>query len=64
LAPLYDPDYPKLADVFVGDEALELSQHVLLLFEGGNLSVKTFFNYLLQRERRFIECAFGILSKR
>jgi hypothetical protein len=26
--------------------------------------VKTFFNYLLQRERRFIECAFGILSKR
>jgi hypothetical protein len=64
LSPLYDPDYPKLADVIVGGEALELSQHVVLLFEGGNLSVKMFFNYRLQREHRFIERAFGILSNK
>jgi hypothetical protein len=64
LAPLYDPDYPKLADVFVCGEALELSQHVVLLFEGGNLSVKTFFSYRLHWGRRFFECAFGILSEK
>lgn len=64
LSPLYDPDYPKLADFIVGGEALELSEHVVLLFEGGNLSVETFFNYRLQRERRFIECALGLLSSK
>ena len=64
LAPFYDPDYPKLADVFVCGEALELSKHVVLLFESGNLSLNTFFSCRLQRERRFINCAFGILSKK
>jgi hypothetical protein len=39
-------------DVFVGGEAFELSQHVVLICEGGNLSVKTGFSYRLQRERR------------
>lgn len=35
-----------------------------VVFEGGNLSVETFFNYRLQRECRFIECAFGLLSNK
>ena len=64
LAPFYDPDYPKLADVFVCGEALELSQNVVLLLESGNLSLKKFFCCRLQRERRFIKCAFGILSNK
>jgi hypothetical protein len=64
LAPLYDPDYPKLADIIVGGEVLELSEHVVLLFEGGNLAVKTVFNYRLQREHRLIECAFGLPSNK
>ena len=64
LAPLYDSDYPKLADIIVDGEALELSERVVLLFEGGNLSVKKVFVYRLQRDRRFIDCAFGMLSNK
>jgi hypothetical protein len=64
LASLYGPDYPKFADVFIGGEALRLSQNVVLLLEGGNLSVTMVFSYRLQKERRFIECAFGIAGKK
>lgn len=52
--------------VFVGDEAFGLSQHVLRSPYGGrNLTKnKHIFNYRLYRARRYVECAFGILSNK
>lgn len=51
--------------VFVEDEAFGLSQHVLRPYGGRNLTKnKRIFNYRLSRVRRYVECAFGILSNK
>jgi len=51
--------------VFVGDEAFGLSKNVLRPYAGRNLSEKKkIFNYRLSRARRYVECAFGILSNK
>ena len=51
--------------VFVGDEVFGFSQHVLRPYGGRNLTKnKRIFNYRLSRARRYVECAFGILSNK
>jgi hypothetical protein len=48
---------------FVGDEAFLLSENLMWPYAGHNLSEKQrTFNYNLCRARRYVECAFGILS--
>lgn len=55
----------ELPYVFVADEAFGLHQHVLRPYGGHQLdSIKKNFNYRLTRARRYVECAFGILSNK
>jgi len=50
---------------FVGDERFVLNRNILRPFGGSNLSVKKrAYNYCLCRARRYVECAFGILSNK
>lgn len=50
---------------FIGDEAFGLSTHMQRPYGGKNLSQKKkIFNYRLSRARRYIECAFGILTNK
>lgn len=54
---------PKIPYYFVGDEAFALHEHLLRPYGGTHLTLeKKIFNYRLSRARRYIECAFGILS--
>lgn len=56
---------PKIPYFFVGDEAFGLHKHLLRPFGGKHLTVeKRVFNYRLCRARRYVECAFGILSNK
>jgi hypothetical protein len=51
--------------VFVGDEAFSLHKHMMRPFGGRQQSVtKRVFNYRLTVARRYVECAFGILSNK
>jgi len=62
---LPDTDSPNVPYFFVRDEAFALHKHLLRRFGESNLSVeKKIFNYRLSRERRYIECEFGILSNK
>lgn len=55
----------KFPFIIVGDEAFDLSQNVIRPYAGRHLSSKkNVFNYRLSRARHFIECTFGILSKK
>jgi hypothetical protein len=50
---------------FVGDEGFTLNRNILRPFGGSNLNVKKrVYNYRLCRARRYVECAFGILSNK
>ncbi|KAL4112956.1 hypothetical protein QTP88_016668 [Uroleucon formosanum] len=50
---------------FVGDEAFGLSTNMLRPYAGKCLPInKRIFNYRLSRARRYVECAFGILSNK
>lgn len=50
---------------FLGDEAFSLSKHIMRPFTGTFLShKKRVYNYRLCRGRRFVECAFGILTNK
>lgn len=56
---------PKVPYFFVGDEAFGLHKHLLRPFGGTHLTTeKRIFNYRLCRARRYVECAFGILSNK
>lgn len=55
----------KVPYIFVGDNAFPMNEHILKDFSNHNLSVKQrTFNYRLHRARRYVECAFGILSNK
>lgn len=56
---------PKVPYFFVADAAFGLHKHLLRPYAGTHLTVeKRIFNYRLCRARRYIECAFGILSNK
>ena len=55
----------KVPYVFVADSAFAIHEHILKEFSNHNMSVKQrVFNYRLHRARRYVECAFGILSNK
>uniref|UniRef100_A0A1B6H4T8 DDE Tnp4 domain-containing protein n=1 Tax=Cuerna arida TaxID=1464854 RepID=A0A1B6H4T8_9HEMI len=55
----------KVPYVFIGDSAFAIHEHILKEFSNNNMSVKQrVFNYRLHRARRYVECAFGILSNK
>lgn len=61
-----EDDGPRVPYFLVGDEALGLSRYMMRPYprcDGLTLS-KRVFNYRLSRDRRTVECAFGILSAR
>lgn len=56
---------PKVPYFFVADAAFALHKHLMRPYAGTHLTVeKRVFNYRLCRARRYIECAFGILSNK
>lgn len=56
---------PQLPYFFLGDEAFGLDKHLIRPYSGHNLTQnKRIFNYRLSRARRYVECAFGILSNK
>lgn len=56
---------PKVPYFFVADAAFGLHKHVMRPYAGTHLTIeKRIFNYRLCRARRYIECAFGILSNK
>jgi len=62
---LFRSDTENFPFVFVGDEAFSLSENVMRPYAGHNLSEKQrIFNYRLCWARRYVECAFGILSNK
>lgn len=49
----------------VGDEAFGLHENLMRPYSGKQLTIpKRVFNYRLCRARRYVECAFGILSNK
>jgi len=55
----------KLPFVLIGDQAFSLTDKVLRPYKGHFLrDTKKIFNYRLCRARRFVECAFSILSNK
>lgn len=56
---------PKVPYFLIGDAAFGVPKHLLRSYGGTHLTVeKIIFNYRLSRARRYIECAFGILSNK
>jgi len=56
---------PKVPYFLVGDEAFGLDRNLLCPYGGNNLTLKRrIFKYRLSSARRYIECAFGILSNK
>jgi len=63
--PLSGTGGPDVAYFFVGDEGFAPNKNILRPFGGSNLSVnKRVYNYPLCRGRKYVECAFGILSNK
>jgi len=56
---------PNVPHFFAEDEGFALNRNILKTFGGSNLSAKKIlYNYRLCRARRYVECAFGILSNK
>jgi len=63
--PLSGTEGPNVPHFYVGDEGFALNRNILRPFGGSTLSVKKkVYNYRLCRTRRYVECAFGILSNK
>jgi len=63
--PLSETEDPNVPLFFVGDKGFALNRNIIRPFGGSNLSVKKrVYNYRLCRIRRYVECAFGILSNK
>lgn len=61
----YSLKVTRLPHILVGDEAFQLTQHLLRPFEGNHLDVKKrIYNYQHCRARRYVECAFGIMANK
>jgi hypothetical protein len=58
-------EIPKILYSFIGDEAFRLHEHLLRPNGRTHLTLmKNIFSYRLSKVRRYIECAFGVLSKK
>jgi hypothetical protein len=56
---------PNVPYVILGDEAFAQRNNLLRPFSGTHLDMKKrVFNYRLSRARRYVECAFGILTNK
>jgi hypothetical protein len=56
---------PNAPYVILGDEAFALRNNLLDPFSGTHLDMKKrAFNYRLSRARRYVECAFGMLTNK
>lgn len=65
LSPLSEHSNTNVPFVIVGDEGFALDDCLLRPNGGAHLDrVKRIFNYRLNRARRYVECAFGILSNK
>ena len=63
--PLSGTEGPNVSYFFVGDVGFALNRNTLRPFGGSNMSVKErVYNYRLCTGRRYVECAFGILSNK
>ena len=63
--PIEDFESESFRCVIVADEAFALSEHVMRPFGKNSLTTKKkIYNYRHSRVRRYIECAFGILSNK
>jgi hypothetical protein len=63
--PLSGTDGPNVLQFFVGDKGFALNRNIIGPFGGSNLSVKKrVYNYRLCGIRRYVECAFRILSNK
>ena len=63
--PFSGTEGPKVPHFFVGDEGFAVNRNILRSFGGSNLSVKKrVYNYHLCRARRYVGCAFQILSNK
>ncbi|KDR23654.1 hypothetical protein L798_14162, partial [Zootermopsis nevadensis] len=63
--PLPETTGPSMPYTFLGDEAFSLSDFVMRPYNETFLSYKKrIFNYRLCRGRRYVECAFGILTNK
>ncbi|XP_040209420.1 protein ALP1-like [Rana temporaria] len=63
--PLPGIDGPALPHVIVADEAFQMAENLLKPYSGRRLNgQRRVFNYRLTRARRYVECAFGILTNK
>ncbi|GBM42044.1 hypothetical protein AVEN_89783-1, partial [Araneus ventricosus] len=59
------PEGIKVPYVFVADDAFPMQENIMRSYGGHKLSTKQkIFNYRLCKARRYVECAFGILSNK
>lgn len=64
-SPLSEHSNTNVPFVIVGDEGFALNDCLLRPYGGTHLDrVKRIFNYRLTRARRYVECAFGVLSNK